>query len=64
LPKAADLILEHLNLHQFVRQEQRRRGSARDQIDVDYWVLTAYGKEIVLALKRAENKPDVSGKGT
>jgi integrase len=56
LPDAADLILENLSLHQIIRQEQRRRGTVRDKIDVDYWVLTDYGKEVVLSLKRTEKE--------
>ena len=48
-------VLEEFSLHQVIRLEQRRRGTARDKIDVDYWILTDYGKMIVLKLRR-ENR--------
>ena len=48
-------LLEEFSLYQVIRLEQRRRGTARDKIDVDYWVLTDYGKMIVLMLRR-ENR--------
>lgn len=50
---AANSLLEELCLYQVIRLEQRRRGgTVRDKIDADYWVLTDYGKMIVLKFRR------------
>ena len=48
-------LLEEFSLHQIIRLEQRRRGTSQGQFDADYWILTDYGKTIVLKLRR-ENK--------
>ena len=49
-------MIENLALQQIVRQEQRRQGTSRDKIDVDYCVLTEYGKDFILALNRKKKE--------
>ncbi len=50
---ATNSLLGELSLHQVTKLEQRRRGgTVRGKIDIDYWVLTDYGKTVVLKLRR------------
>ena len=48
-------LIAHLNLHQIIRQEPRLRGVK--QKEVIYWVLTDFGKKVVLAFSLLGNKP-------
>ena len=58
---ATDSVLEQLSLHQVIQHEQRRRATVKEKIDI-VWVLTDYGKKVVLALKRAAKEPGGDGK--
>ena len=52
---AAELLLEQFALNRIIQQEPRPRG--KNGKDVEVWVLTDFGKKVVLALANLGDKP-------
>jgi len=54
---ATNSLLEELSLYQIIRLEQRRRGgTVREKEDTGYWILTEYGKAVVLKMRREQTQ--------
>jgi integrase len=50
--EALDSILGYLDLHDIIHVEQRHRGTRRDKLDVDFWLLTGAGKKLILEYEK------------